>query len=297
MIHRRERPLLIAEFGLNHNRDLKLAKKMVDAAKACGVDVVKLQSYTTKYFINRQFENVHGLYDIFAGLELDLDFHSALKDYTNAQGLTFFSTPLTLDWVENLSELNVPLYKVASGDINNWPLLAAIAAKKKQMIVSTGAASEVEIKSAIQFLEKEKCDYALLHCVSLYPTPEEKANISRIGQIAKLLPTPRPLGFSDHTEGTMAAFAAVSVGATIVEKHFTLDKNLAGPDQKMSSDPDEIAALRRAIDSAWSIRGDAKNANCHSEETAGDYYGKRSMYDFEGQQLAMRPRHPDFKLP
>ena len=141
--------------------------------------------------------------------------------------------------------------------------------------------------------------YALLHCVSLYPTPEAKANIARIARLAALLPpgAEAPLGFSDHTAGTAAAFAAVSAGAQIIEKHFTLDKNLPGPDQKMSFDPYEMSTLRQQIDLAHSIRGNRENADCFSEETAGDYYGKRSLYEFEGQKLAMRPRHPDFPMP
>jgi N,N'-diacetyllegionaminate synthase len=294
-----EKPFLIAEFGLNHNRDLDLAKRMVDAAKISGVNAVKLQSYTTKYFINRKFENTHGLYDIFAGLELDYTFHEQLRDYTVSQGLIFFSTPLTVDWVENLAKLDVPAFKIASGDLNNWPLLAAVIAQKKPLIVSTGAASENEVKSTIDYLEKSAAAYSLLHCVSLYPTPVEKANISRLGRIAALLPVDKkiPLGFSDHTEGTIAAFAAVSGGAVIVEKHFTLDKNLPGPDQKMSFDPTEMAELRKQIDLAQAIRGFATTADCHMEETKSDYYGKRSMYEFEGQMLAMRPRHPDFPRP
>lgn len=295
-----EKPFLIAEFGLNHNRDIALAKKMVDAAATAGVNAVKLQSYTTKYFINRRFENVHGLYDIFAGLELDLDFHSQLRDYTVSRGLTFFSTPLTVDWVTNLQNLGVPAFKIASGDVNNWPLIDAVFKTGKPLIVSTGAASENEISAAITRLQQNAAGrYALLHCVSMYPTPSEKANIGRLAQIARLLPAGInvPLGFSDHTEGTVAAFAAVAAGAQIIEKHFTLDKNLPGPDQKMSFDPAEMTALRQQIDLAHAVRGQAANADCFAEETTGDYYGKRSMYEFEGQQLAMRPRHPDFPIP
>lgn len=295
-----EKPFLIAEFGLNHNRDLDLAKKMADAAHESGVNAIKLQSYTTEFFIDRRFENVHALYDIFAGLELDEDFHRRLRDHAVAKGLMFFSTPLTVDWVGKLSALEVPAFKIASGDINNWPLLKAVAAAKRPLLVSTGAASDTEVRAAVNFLEAEKvAEYALLHCVSLYPTPENKANISRLHRLAEILPTgtSRPLGFSDHTEGVHAAFAAVIAGAQIIEKHFTLDENLPGPDQKMSFNPSEMKELRREIDRAHELRGAATNADCHKEETASDYYGKRSMYDYEGQKLAMRPRHPDFPKP
>lgn len=295
-----EKPFLIAEFGLNHNRDINLAKQMVDAGRGAGIDAVKLQSYTTKYFINRKFENVHGLYDIFAGLELDLEFHRDLRDYAIRQGLLFFSTPLTLDWVEKLAGLEVPAYKIASGDVNNWPLIKAVSQTKKPLLVSTGAASETEVKKSIDFLEQAAAaPYALLHCVSLYPTPANKANIGRLAMIARLLPNRQgiPLGFSDHTEGTVAAFAAVAAGAQIIEKHFTLDKNLPGPDQKMSFDPNEMSALRQQIDLAHEIRGNSENADCFSEETASDYYGKRAMYEFEGKTLAMRPRHADYSIP
>lgn len=293
-----ERPLLIAEFGLNHNRDLDLARRMADAAKASGVDAVKLQSYTTRYFINRQFDNVHALYDIFAGLELDAQFHKVLRDHVVSLGMMFFSTPLTEDQVPMLENLQVPAYKIASGDINNWPLINCAAACNKPLIVSTGAASEAEVKAAILHLNNAlPGKFALLHCVSLYPTQESQANIGRIARIAALAPSGTPLGFSDHTTGTAAAFAAVACGARIIEKHFTLDKTLPGPDQSMSSDPSEIKALREQIDMAHSIRGNATSADCHKLETASDYYGKRSLYEFEGKTYAMRPRHPDYPLP
>lgn len=294
-----EPPFLVAEFGLNHNRDLELAMRMVDAAASCGVDAVKLQSYTTKYFINRQFANVYALYDIFASLELDVEFHLKLRDYTVQKGMVFFSTPLTEDWVEILDRLEVPAFKIASGDINNFGLVRAAAKTGKPLFVSTGAATEREIQRALSELQKLGNPYCLLHCVSLYPTPVEKANISRIDRLARLIPENSKvcLGFSDHTESCDAAFAAVVLGACVVEKHFTLDKNLPGPDQKMSFDPGEMHRLREHLDLAWKIRGNAPNADCHAEETAGDYYGKRSLYEFEGRTIAMRPRHPDYPLP
>ncbi len=294
-----ERPYLVAEFGLNHNRDLTLAMQMADAAAASGVDAVKLQSYTTRFFINRQFENVHGLYDIFAGLELDAEFHRQLRNYVVSKGMAFFSTPLTEDWVATLESLEVPAFKIASGDVNNFGLIRRAAQTGKPLLVSTGAASEEEIRRAVRLLEDLGGNYCLLHCVSLYPTPLDKANIGRLARIRQLLPDPDriPLGFSDHTEQSDAAFAAIAAGAMVVEKHFTLDKTLPGPDQKMSSDPAQMRELRQRIDLAWSIRGLAQNADCHPEETAGDYYGKRSLYEFEGRKLAMRPRHPDFPLP
>lgn len=294
-----ERPFLVAEFGLNHNRDIELAIKMADAAAESGVDAVKLQSYTTRFFINRQFENVHALYDIFASLELDAEFHRRLRDHVVQRGMAFFSTPLTEDWVSVLDALEVPAFKIASGDINNRSLIAAAAKTGKPLLVSTGAASESEILRAMEQLDNLASSYCLLHCVSLYPTPPDKANIARLNRIRQLLPnsTEACVGFSDHTEGSEAAFAAVSCGAVVIEKHFTLDKNLPGPDQKMSSDPVQMRELRLRIDLAWSIRGNALNADCHPEETAGDYYGKRSLYEFEGRSRAMRPRHPDFPLP
>ncbi len=293
-----QRPFLIAEFGLNHNRDLDLAKRMADAAQASGVDAVKLQSYTTRFFINREFENVHGLYDIFAGLELEEVFHEKLRDHVVSLGMTFFSTPLTEDQVPMLDRLGVPAFKIASGDVNNWPLIDAAAGCNKPLIVSTGAASQTEVVAAIDHLNRVAPQrYVLLHCVSLYPTANDQANIGRMLRIAGLAPANTPIGFSDHTTGTEAAFAAVACGAQIIEKHFTLDKTLPGPDQAMSSDPNEISQLRREIDLAHQIRGQATNADCHAAETQSDYYGKRSLYEFEGQVRAMRPRHPDFPIP
>jgi len=291
------KPFLIAEFGLNHNRDLDLARRMADAARVSGVDAVKLQSYTTRFFINRKFENVHALYDIFAGLELDAAFHEKLRDHVAALGMVFFSTPLTEDQVPMLDRLGVPAFKIASGDVNNWPLIDAAAAYEKPLLVSTGAASETEIIAAIEHLNRvAPRHFALLHCVSLYPTQNAQANISRMQRIAALAPGGTPIGFSDHTAGTEAAFAAVACGAQIIEKHFTLDKTLPGPDQSMSSDPAEIRRLREQIDLAFTIRGNAMNADCHAAETASDYYGKRSLYEFEGKMRAMRPRHSEYPV-
>ncbi len=298
VISEKEKPFLIAEVGLNHNRDIVLAKKMVDAAREVGIDAIKLQSYTTRLFINRQFENVHALYDIFSGLELDLDFHRTLRDYTVAAGLTFFSTPLTEDWVFHLADLGVSVLKIASGDLNNWPLLKAATKTTIPLIVSTGAHDHDEVLHAVDFLRTQASSrFALMHCVSLYPTPKKKAHLARMARLQEIAPTQTPVGFSDHTEGSEAAFAAVAMGAQIIEKHFTLDKSLPGPDQKMSSNPEEMRHLREQIDLAWEIRGRAENCDCHEEEKAGDYFGKRSLYIFEGKETAMRPRHRDFPIP
>ena len=309
---RRTKPYLVAEFGLNHNRDIELAFSMAEAAKIAGVDAVKLQSYTTEQFIHTQFENTRGLFEIFKQFETDLDFHQKLQSKCTSLDLDFFSTPLTCDWVTTLDQLNVPFFKVASGDVNNWQLLRAIAQTQKPMIISTGAAVESELIRLRSFLHEAKVnDFSILHCVSLYPTPLAKVNLRRMIHLQQLFEDicvepvdksslcPRSfsaVGFSDHTIGTDASFAAVALGAKIIEKHFTLDKRLPGPDQSMSADPSEIKALRHAVDTAFELVATRENPlDCDVDELKSDYFGKRSLYEVDGKLIAMRPRHPDFK--
>lgn len=287
------KPFLIAEFGLNHNKDIELVKKMVLAAAQSGADAIKLQSYTTDQFINPKISQVSELADIFRQFELSYAFHEQVATITADAGLIFFSTPLTPSWPAQLKKIGAPLLKIASGDLNNWQLLEAARKTNLPLIISTGAAlfQEVE-KSAAWCALHGLSQTVFLHCVSLYPTPIEKANIGRMAFMSQSLGC--LAGFSDHTQGNQAAFAAVAAGGVVIEKHFTLDRSLSGPDQLLSATPDDLSQLRQQIDLAFEIRGQ-QGADSFAEEFKSDYYGKRAIYETNLGLMAMRPReqsHP-----
>jgi sialic acid synthase SpsE len=285
-ITRNSKPYLIAEIGLNHNNSLEIGKKTILAAKAAGADAVKFQSYVTSEFISETESDAKFLFDIFKQYELSKSFHIEFKKIAENEGLDFFSTPLDISSVNLLLEVGVKVLKIASGDIVNLPLLEKVISTRLPLIVSTGAALPEEVVRAISLFQKENHPIALLHCVSMYPTPPEKANLYSIPFY--LDTTPYVVGFSDHTAGTLAPALAVGLGASIIEKHFTLDKNLDGPDHGISMDPSGLKNLRSEIDTAYQMRG-AYGKNVHKEETGGWYYGRRSLYKKGNEILAMRP--------
>ncbi|GBF49940.1 N-acetyl neuraminic (sialic) acid synthetase [Leptospira ryugenii] len=286
IIDRNSKPYLIAEIGLNHNNDLTIGKKTIQAAKACGANAVKFQTYKTEDFISQSQADAKFLFDIFKQYELSKEFHLEFQKIAKNEGLDFFSTPLDLHSVDLLLELGVPIFKIASGDIVNLPLLNKVIQTKLPMLVSTGAALPEEVERAIRYLEESKQSFAILHCVSLYPTPIHKANLNSIPYY--LDRTNVVVGFSDHSNGSLAASIAVGLGANIIEKHFTLDTSLEGPDHTISADPNQMLELRQKIDEAFSARGEY-GKNVHQEEISGWYYGRRSLYKQGKEILAMRP--------
>ncbi|MDH4200048.1 MAG: N-acetylneuraminate synthase family protein [Spirochaetia bacterium] len=282
------RPYLIAEIGLNHNKNMDLAQKMIQTAAECGANAVKFQSYTTDMFINSQVQGAQGLYSIFKKFELNYVEHGVLKDEAKKAGIDFISTPLTVDWVENLYELKIPFFKIASGDINNYMLLKEVAKKKVPVIVSTGNSSILEIESNASFFRLfGKKDIIFLHCISEYPASPHILNLSTIPYLRNKLDA--LTGFSDHSRESDAAFAAVILGGVVVEKHFTLDKNLPGPDHSISANPEELREVRRKMDIAYEMRGEPR-VDPYSEEKGSNVLGKRSIYNINGKILAMRPR-------
>lgn len=289
-ISARHKPFLIAELGLNHNSDIEIGKKMIATAAACGADAVKLQSYTTEKFIHPHDPDVKVLYDIFKELELSLEITQQLSRVAANEGIQFFSTPLSLDWVRHLQQMGVPAFKLASGDLRNLQLLGALVETGLPLIISTGAAKWHEIVSTRDFLIKHSVEQAaFLHCVSLYPTELDKINLGRMARIGKeICPV---FGFSDHTLGSEAAFGAVLLGAQIIEKHFTLDRQMPGPDQSLSCDPSLLREVREKIDLAFTIMQGQSDA--WPKEFESDFYGKRSLYKLEGEIIALRPRRPD----
>ncbi|TGL54902.1 N-acetyl neuraminic (sialic) acid synthetase [Leptospira ognonensis] len=283
---RNSKPYLIAEIGLNHNNDLEIGKKTIQAAKAAGADAVKFQSYVTEDFISKTESDARFLYDIFKTYELSKTYHEEFKKVSEDEGLDFFSTPLDTASVEMLTTVGVPVLKIASGDIVNLQLLQKAMSTKLPLIVSTGAALPEEVMRAISLFKENDYPICLMHCVSLYPTPADKANLRSIPFF--LDTTPYVIGFSDHTAGTLAPAIAVGLGASLIEKHFTLDKNLEGPDHGISMDPDGLKNLRSEIDLAYQMRGEF-GKKTHKEETGGWYFGRRSLYKRGDEILSMRP--------
>lgn len=248
-------PYVIAEIGANHNGDMTLAKIMIDSAIENGADAVKFQSWTDKSLIAKEEYDRNQSYDDspkkhFGSLEemvkkyyLREEQHFLLKEYCDSKNIDFCSTPFSEDEADLLEKLNVPFYKVASMDINNFRLLEHIANKNKPVVISTGMATLAEIDAAIKTIEAcDNYDIILLHCVSIYPPKVEDIHLNNITMLQNMYPK-YPIGFSDHTLGTAVPLASVALGAAVIEKHFTTDKNLPGWDHEISADPEELRII------------------------------------------------------
>lgn len=235
---------LIAEAGVNHNGDLALALRLVDAAKAAGADAVKFQTFRAERLVSATA--APDSYSMLQRLELSAEMHLRIFEHCRNVEIIFLSTPFDEESADLLERLSVPAFKIASGEITHLPFLRHVAKKKKPILLSTGMATLREVREAIRTLKSAGAnELALLHCTSLYPTRAEDANLRAITTLKKIYKM--PVGYSDHTLGFEAALGAVALGANIVEKHFTLDKALPGPDHAMSADPSELAALVRQI--------------------------------------------------
>lgn len=250
-------PYVIAEVGVNHNGDMDLAKSMIEAAADCGADAVKFQTWKTDEFMSDrdmkyEYPGAGGtvretMYDMFKRLELPYAQHQALRDHCRRHGVEFLSSAADAEAVDLLIGLGVPAIKLASEDLINGPLLDAVARRNVPVILSTGMADASEIDDAVGRLRRGGCaTLMLMHCVSLYPTPDGETNLGRIRTLSERFPD-LAIGYSDHTKGIDAALAAVALGAVAVEKHFTTDRALPGPDQALSSDPRDLRALVEGV--------------------------------------------------
>lgn len=244
-------PYLIAEVGINHGGKVSMALRMIEAAAKAGADAVKLQTFDTAKFLSRSSQ----YFDVLQACELPHDGIAALAARARELGITLFSACFDEESADQWRDLGAPAFKIASGDITHLPLLRHIAAFGKPMIVSTGGATMEEIATALQTI----CEtapappVALLHCVSNYPTRPDDANLACMTSLRAHFGC--PVGFSDHTEGTATAIAAAALGAELIEKHFTLDRTLPGPDHALSAEPDELAALALALRTARAAIG------------------------------------------
>lgn len=269
----------IAEAGVNHNGDMELARKLVDVAADAGADAVKFQTYKTESVMSRfapkaeyQLETTdssESQFEMSKGLELPAEAFQELINYCNERGIMFLSSPFDEDSADLLADLDVPAFKIPSGEITNLPMLTRIARHGKPMIVSTGMAYMSEVETAVRAIEAEgNQQVILLHCVSNYPADPANANLMAMLTLGKAFNV--PAGYSDHTPGIEVPLAAVALGACVVEKHFTVDRKLPGPDQLASLEPAELTALIQGIRTVESSLGNGRKEPVQEEASTAN---------------------------
>lgn len=251
--------LIIAEAGVNHNGSIELAKQLIDAAAESGVDLVKFQTFKTENLVSHSAKkatyqkinlqnNDESQFSMLKKLELSTEQHLELREYCQMKGVGFFSTAFDLDSIEFLAELHLGLWKIPSGEITNYPYLRKIALYREPVILSTGMSTIDEISAAMEVLVQfgvRQDQLTILHCNTEYPTPMTDVNLRAIQTLRSTLGV--NVGYSDHTRGIEIPIAAVALGATVIEKHFTLDRTLDGPDHKASLEPAELKDMVCAI--------------------------------------------------
>ena len=250
---------IIAEAGVNHNGSIELAKKLIDVASQSGADAIKFQTFKAKKLVAKhaqkaqyQKDNMQGSedsqFEMLRKLELNTDAHHLLIEYCNQKNILFLSTPFDLESIELLYRLGLEIFKIPSGEITNLPYLRKIGKLNKKVILSTGMADMVEIEDALSALLSvgtRKDNITVLHANTMYPTPMKDVNLKAMLTIGQKFDV--AYGYSDHTLGIEVDIAAVALGASCIEKHFTLDKEMAGPDHKASLEPKELKAMVKAI--------------------------------------------------
>lgn len=250
--------LIIAEAGVNHNGDIQLAKNLIDIAAEAKADIIKFQTFKSENCISRYAQKAEyqllgtdtneSQLDMVRKLELDEKSHIVLMDYCKKKNIEFLSTPFDLESIDLLNRLGLNIFKIPSGEITNLPYLRKIGQLNKKVILSTGMANLGEVESALNILMDygtQKENITILHCNTEYPTPFCDVNLKAMQTIQQAFKV--KVGYSDHTLGFHIPIAAVAMGACIIEKHFTLDKNMAGPDHKASLEPNELMAMVKAI--------------------------------------------------
>ena len=263
LIGEEEPCFIIAEAGVNHNGSVEQAKKLIDAAKDAGADAVKFQTFNAEKVVIEKAEKAEyqkettgggTQYGMLKNLELSEEDFNELADYAKKAGILFLSSPFDKKSVDLLDGINVPAFKIASGEITNFPLLRYIAKKGKPIILSTGMSTLGEVEEALNVIRSEGAeDVILLHCVSDYPASIEDVNLRAMETLKQAFRI--PVGFSDHTLGITMPIAAVAMGACVIEKHFTLDRTLPGPDHSFAIEPDELREMERGIREVEKARG------------------------------------------
>ena len=267
-----DRVLIIAEAGVNHNGSIEIAKQMVDKAVEAGVDIIKFQTFKSEKLVSKaarqaeyQQRNIgkqgEGQLEMLKKLELSQQDHEELIAYCNKKGIRFFSTAFDMESIDYLHSLNMGLWKIPSGEITNYPYLRKIASYGEPIILSTGMCELSDIKAAVNVInefwptancqlptansQQPTANITILHCNTEYPTPYQDVNLKAMLEIAETFKV--KFGYSDHTQGIEVPIAAVALGASVIEKHFTLDKTMEGPDHKASLEPEELKAMVQAI--------------------------------------------------
>jgi len=279
------KPYVIAEISANHNGSIERAKQSIEVAAKAGADAVKIQTYnadtmtidcdSSDFIVNGGLWNGYKLYDLYNEAQTPYDWHKELFDFANKVGVTLFSTPFDETAVDLLESLGAPAYKIASFELIDLPLISYIAKFNKPMLISTGMASQTEISEALECARSFGCNSLLLfHCISSYPAPIEQANLRSIQKLKKDFGI--TVGLSDHTIGNVAATTAVALGASAIEKHFTISRLDKGPDSEFSSEPDELKDLVQAVNEAWLSLGMDELVRPKSEDNSRVF--RRSLY-------------------
>ena len=269
------RTLIIAEAGVNHNGRLDLALKMVDEAKRAGADIVKFQTAIPERVISRYADkaeyqkettgNEESQLEMCRRIHLKLSDYDIIKEYCEEVGIEFLSTPFDLESIDYLEKLGMKLWKIPSGEITNLPYLIKIAKTGKPVIMSTGMAELKEVEEAVNVLKEGGAgEITLLHCTTEYPAPFDSINLKAMNTLREKFGT--KVGYSDHTTGIEVVVAAVSLGATVIEKHFTLNRNLEGPDHKASLEPEELEVMVNKIRIIEKALGDGVKRAAEAEK-------------------------------
>ena len=268
-----QKVLIIAEAGVNHNGDINIAKRLIDEAKRSGADIVKFQTFNpqklaSKYATMAEYQKENLAREesqeaMLSKLTLSWGEYVELAEYCKKIGIKFLSTPFESESIHFLDDLQ-DIWKIPSGEITNYPYLVEIARTGKEVILSTGMSNIDEVKGAIGVLEKHGAGkITLLHCTTNYPTPMDDVNLRAMLTLERECGC--AVGYSDHTQGIEVPIAAVAMGATVIEKHFTLDRNMDGPDHKASLEPDELKAMVSAIRNVEKAMGDGNKVPSPSE--------------------------------
>ena len=266
-------PLIIAEIGINHNGNINIAKEMVDSAQRAGVEVIKHQTHIVEDEMSSEALKVKpgnsdlSIYEIMDSCSLSFEHELELKNYVESKGMLFISTPFSRAAADRLAEFDIPAFKIGSGECNNYPLIEHICKYKKPIILSTGMNNLKSISKAVEIIQSNKIDFALLHTTNLYPTPYHLVRLGGMTELIREFPN-TPIGLSDHTTDNLSSYAALSLGASIIERHFTDKMSRQGPDIICSMDEKSCSELIENSLKIKSMLGGKKEAANEEQVTS-----------------------------